>query len=92
MPAPDIVFYLGLPAEAALEREQFGGERYETTDFQELVKQQFSVMREGSWRVLNAARTIDDLHKEILEVAKRVIREETQKPIGGLWTSVEQEE
>ena len=83
------MFYLELPAEAALEREQFGGERYETTEFQKLVKQQFCAMMEGSWRVLNAARTIDDLHKEILEVTKGVIREQTKKPIAGLWTSVE---
>jgi dTMP kinase len=86
LPAPDIVFYLDLPAGAAQERHEYGSERYETAEFQALVKEQFTAMMENSWKLVNAARTIDSIHIEVLESAKEVIEQQAYKPIKLLWT------
>ena len=86
LPAPDIVFYLDLPPEAARERKEYGGERYETAEFQTLVKQQFTSMMEQSWKIVNASRTIDTIHTEVLEAALEIIEQQTDKPIKLLWT------
>ena len=86
LPAPDQVFYLDLPARVAEEREEYGSERYEKAEFQELVKQQFSDMMEQSWTVVNAARTIEEIHEEVLETAKKVIAQQAREPITLLWT------
>lgn len=87
LPAPDIVFYLDLSAESARERQEYGSERYETAEFQALVKKQFMALREESWRVVNAARTIESIHQELLETVKNVIEQNTHKLIKPLWTT-----
>ena len=86
LPAPDVLFYLDLSAETAQEREEYGSERYEKAEFQALVKQQFSAMMEKSWRIVNATRTIESIHKEVLETVKKVIKERVHEPIEPLWT------
>ena len=86
LPAPDIVFYLDLPAEAAREREEYGSERYETAEFQALVKKQFTSMMEQSWKIVNASRTIESIHTEVLETALEIIDQQADKPIKLLWT------
>ena len=86
LPAPDIVFYLDLPAEVAREREEYGSERYETAEFQALVKKQFTSMMEQSWKIVNASRTIESIHKEVLEAALEIIDQQADKPIKLLWT------
>jgi len=42
LPAPDAVFYLTLNPDVAATRGDFGGERYEDTDFQKIVETNFS--------------------------------------------------
>lgn len=86
LPAPDIVFYLDLPAEAARDRHEFGSERYEKAEFQELVKEQFMSLKEESWRVVNAAQTIETIHQEVLETVTEVIEQMAEEPMKQLWT------
>lgn len=86
LPAPDIVFYLTLPPEVARERGDYGKERYERADFQTQVEKQFAeMMEEESWRTINASRTVDSIHKEVLETALKVIEEQSHKVINPLW-------
>ena len=86
LPAPDLVVYLDLSADTAEQREQFGTERYEVAQFQEQVKEQFSQMVESNWMVLNAAQSIDSLHRNILRLAQSTITEKAHTPIASLWT------
>ena len=85
LPAPDAVFYLSLSPEAAKERSEYGSERYENTEFQAKVEEQFKAMSESNWRVINASETVDSIHQEVLESALRVIRDSADQQIQPLW-------
>jgi dTMP kinase len=56
LPQPDLVIYLNLSADAAAKRGTFGNERYEQTDFQAKVANNFLTLKEAYWQV----RTISD--------------------------------
>jgi len=69
LPAPDALFLLQISPEAAATRGGFGEERYETSDFQKAVAEQFLSLRDDTWRVVEAARPIEAVHAEISELA-----------------------
>jgi dTMP kinase len=86
---PDAILYLGLPIEKAMKRGEFGAERYEKEEFQKKVRENFfQMMKEGPqelWNVMDADQTIEELEVQIpQEVAKKVISEVKDKPIGFL--------
>jgi dTMP kinase len=88
LPAPDAILYLDLPIEKAMKRGEFGAERYEKEEFQKKVRDNFfQMMKEGPqelWNVMDADQTIEELEVQIQEVAKKVISEVKDKPIGFL--------
>ena len=86
IPAPDVVFYLKLPAKVAEQRDVYGDERYEQVGFQQEVEQQFEALRGPQWIELDASRNIESIHKDILAKALEVIRAVDRQPIGELWT------
>jgi thymidylate kinase len=50
----------------AAARDGFGGERYETREFQERVRDAYcAVVRPGVFLTLDASRSIDDLHAQV---------------------------
>ena len=52
LPRPDAVLYLNLSAEEAAKRAEFGGERYEQTDFQKTVAINYDELWDNSyWQV-----------------------------------------
>ena len=68
-------YYLDLPAEDAERRGDFGAERYERGDMQRRVADNFRALidgdaraRPGLWHVLDARRSIEDLHAEIVKI------------------------
>lgn len=71
LPKPDIVCFMDTKQGSVTDRQDFGEERYETTEFQKLVYSNFSQLFDlnqstGECLVLNAKDTIDSLHNEIL--------------------------
>lgn len=86
LPAPDVVFYLKLPPEAAQERAVYGNERYERVAFQKKVEGQFDLLKGPEWHELDASKDIETLHAEISTITDSVIRENKNSPIGKLWT------
>ena len=72
--APDAVLYLDMPIEAAKTRGGFGEERYETTELQERVRDNFRKLREDWWDVVDAAGTIDEVHETCVKVAKDAVQ------------------
>ena len=75
LPEPDAVIYLDLPTEDAERRGDFGAERYERGDMQRRVADNFRQLidgdaraRPGLWHVLDARRSIEDLHEEIVKI------------------------
>lgn len=51
LPKPDVVLYLTLSAEEAAKRPEFGGERYDRTDFQARVAENYKLLEEQDWKV-----------------------------------------
>jgi dTMP kinase len=80
-----------------VQRGSYGEERYERLDFQRVVQQQFERLREEdqrlecasagapSWVVVDAERSIEDVHTEVLEAAERIVHLVGDEPIQKLW-------
>lgn len=65
LPAPDAVLFLDLPVQMAQARGGFGEERYETTELQNKVLSKFKELDDGTWHIIDASRTLDEVHKEV---------------------------
>lgn len=86
LPAPDVVFYLKLPAEKAQQRAVYGKERYEKVAFQKKVEKQFEELKGPSWHELDASKDIESLHEEIGTITDSVVKNIRTTPIGQLWS------
>ncbi|XP_071343318.1 thymidylate kinase [Trachinotus anak] len=88
LPKPDLVMFLELcPAQAAL-RGQFGEERYESSVFQRTVQQKFEqLMKDPSvnWQVIDAAQSVEDVHRNITTHSLNTINTAQNLPLGELW-------
>ncbi|GMH30959.1 hypothetical protein Nepgr_032802 [Nepenthes gracilis] len=84
--APDLVFYLDLPPEKAAERGGYGGERYEHLDFQRKVAEKYHLLRDDSWKIIDACLPIEDVQKQLRDLALDCITTcQSGKPISQLW-------
>jgi dTMP kinase len=86
--APDCVIFLDLPVADAAQRGDFGMERYEKREMQEKVRQGFTRLMEGDrvpWHVLDATKSIAELHEEIRDIASKTIERVCHEPISRLW-------
>ncbi|XP_052783907.1 thymidylate kinase-like [Mya arenaria] len=86
LPRPDLVVYLTLSNEAASRRGHYGEERYEQTNFQARVAENFNTIKEDGWEVVDADKSIDDLQMELLSLCTDTIEKSAKKPIYKLWT------
>ncbi|KAG5865909.1 hypothetical protein JTB14_011378 [Gonioctena quinquepunctata] len=83
LPKPDLVFLLTLTQEEMLARPGFGDERYENLAFQNDVANMFDKIceREGSWMKINAAGTIEEVHKKLMDASLKKIAEVESIPL-----------
>ncbi|WAR27557.1 KTHY-like protein [Mya arenaria] len=72
--------------EAASRRGHYGEERYEQTNFQARVAENFNTIKEDGWEVVDADKSIDDLQMELLSLCTDTIEKSAKKPIYKLWT------
>lgn len=72
--APDLVLFLDIDPEVAQKREGYGEEVYERVDFQRRVRDGFRRLSDRSWQVVDAARSIDEIHEEMLKHATACLR------------------
>ncbi|XP_030072491.1 thymidylate kinase [Microcaecilia unicolor] len=89
LPKPDLILFLQLNPMEATKRGDFGNERYENSSFQERVLHRFFQLMEDetlNWKVVDASKNIEDLHKEIRSLSEDAIQEAQDKPLGELWT------
>ena len=87
LPAPDAIVYLDLPVEKAMQRGQFGEERYEKEEFQKVVRDNFFEMMKQQpelWTKIDADQSIEDVEKEIHTVVEKALEEAAAKPIAYL--------
>ena len=85
LPKPDVVVFLEIPAAKAEARGGFGDERYEESAMQKRVAQHFVDLRGPSWRVLDAARTVDEVRADVEAVVLAAAAEAEDAPVGRLW-------
>ncbi|KAI5628318.1 thymidylate kinase [Silurus asotus] len=88
LPKPDLVMFLQLNPNVAAERGEFGTERYETSVFQRTVQQRFEqLMKDTSvnWKVIDAARSIEEVHNDIKVLCENSINASENLPLGELW-------
>lgn len=85
IPLPDLVLFLEISGEAAGKRADFGDERYEHADFQARVAKNFKDMQEDDWKVLDANQSVDDLHRQIEDIAVNIMESDLPE-LGKLWT------
>ncbi|KAJ9120069.1 hypothetical protein QFC22_002967 [Naganishia vaughanmartiniae] len=83
LPAPDLIIFLHLPADAASARADFGGERYETVDIQTRVRDEFAHVRErvkgyagrsGEWVDVDAQGSKEDVEERIKRVVEPLVQ------------------
>lgn len=74
------------------QRGQFGEERYEKVEFQKTVRDKFFTLQQKDeeqrsipWYVLDARKSIDELHQEISTIADEIIAQNNALPIKKLW-------
>ncbi|XP_050967627.1 thymidylate kinase isoform X2 [Labeo rohita] len=88
LPKPDLVMFLQLNPNMAANRGEYGIERYETSAFQRTVHQRFEQLMQDSsvnWKVIDAARTIEEVHKDIKLLSEDIISLAENQPVGELW-------
>uniref|UniRef100_A0A6B2LIZ6 Thymidylate kinase n=1 Tax=Arcella intermedia TaxID=1963864 RepID=A0A6B2LIZ6_9EUKA len=85
LPTPDIVFYLHLSINNAMQRGEFGSERYEKEDFQIKVQSIFEKLKEDYWVSVDASQSIDNISKTILQTTLNKINNTTTPLKQDLW-------
>ncbi|KAL6997587.1 dTMP kinase [Sarracenia purpurea var. burkii] len=86
--APDLVLYLDIPPEKAAERGGYGGERYEQIEFQKKVAHSYHMLRDASWKTINASLPIEDVEKQLRQmVLDCVTKCRRGKPFSELWSA-----
>jgi len=90
LPLPDGVFFLHVDESVGASRQNFGDERYENTDMQAQVRQEFrrGPLREGvEWKDVDGARDIEVIHEEIFGAVQEIrqAEQENARPIRRLW-------
>ncbi|KAI5651700.1 thymidylate kinase domain-containing protein [Phthorimaea operculella] len=88
LPKPDRVFFLTMPLDKVMERKGFGNERYEVMDFQKKVSEMYGELKDDSWEVLDASRSIQTIQEELLEKSLSVVNTVGHQPIQKVWTDV----
>ncbi|XP_037794120.1 thymidylate kinase-like [Penaeus monodon] len=67
LPRPDQVLFLTWEPEEAKRRGQFGAERYEKEEFQKRVYENFQLLKDDVWKVIDAKKSVEDL-QEVLKM------------------------
>uniref|UniRef100_K7FTZ6 Thymidylate kinase n=1 Tax=Pelodiscus sinensis TaxID=13735 RepID=K7FTZ6_PELSI len=90
LPKPDLIVFLRLSVLEAAQRGDFGNERYECSAFQEKVLQNYQQLMKDktlNWKkqIVDASKSIEELHNEIKSFTEAAMQEAQNKPIGELW-------
>ncbi|XP_037794551.1 thymidylate kinase-like [Penaeus monodon] len=73
LPRPDQVLFLNLQPEEAKRRGQFGAERYEKEEFQKRVYENFQLLKDDVWKVIDAKKSVEDLQEVLKTEALKTI-------------------
>ena len=85
LPRPDLVCFLEVSEEAAASRADWGGERYELTEFQRAVRENYSKLRGPEWLTVSGEGGLEEVLYSVVAAALN----RNRGSLGKLW---EQEE
>ncbi|KAJ2945863.1 hypothetical protein O0L34_g4769 [Tuta absoluta] len=88
LPKPDKVFFLTMSLDKVMERKGFGNERYEVMDFQKKVSEMYGELKDDSWDVLDASRSIQAIQEELLDKSLNIVNSVGHTQIQRVWTDV----
>ena len=82
-----MTLFLDLSIEDAMKRGNFGEERYEKKDIQIKVREQFMLLQDESWKIIDANKTVEQLQDQLREVVVEVVEKvkEEKRPVKELW-------
>lgn len=81
LPKPDSVLLFKLNEDALQQRKGFGDERYEQTEFQRKVAENYEKLRDNSWIDIDADKDIDSLSEVVKEIVVDVIKKAQFSPL-----------
>jgi len=86
LPTPDAIFYMDITIDEASSRGDFGGERYEVSDFQKKVQLKFQQLKDSTWKMIDARDTIENIHSTLCAQVVDVMKACEEKPLlHNLW-------
>ena len=85
LPKPDLVCFLDVSEEVAMKRADFGGERYEMTDFQRKVRGNYEKLRDSSWVTVSADGSLEEVQEELFKIVQTEVDREGKAELGKLW-------
>ena len=92
LPKPDLVCFLDVTEEVAMQRADFGGERYELTDFQRKVRENYTRLSDPSWVTVSADGTMEEVEKELYNIVGKEVNRIEKGDLGKLWVGGTEED
>ncbi|CAL4131788.1 unnamed protein product, partial [Meganyctiphanes norvegica] len=89
LPRPDLVLFLDLSHEEAQRRAQFGEERYEKEEFQKKVYANYQLLKDETWKVIDANKSIEELQEVLSQEVIKTIDGVKENTIQKLWVNQE---
>ena len=87
-----LVCFLDVSKEAAMKRADFGSERYEMTDTQRRVRENYARLRDPTWVTVACDRTIEEVETEVLNIVVKELSKSDNGRIEKLWLDSAEEE
>ena len=84
LPRPDLVCFLDVSEEVAQQRADFGGERYELTEFQRKVRENYEKLRDDTWVTVSADGSLEEVGENLYQVVEQEVARE-KRELGQLW-------
>lgn len=66
LPEPDVVFFMDAPVDKIMTRSGFGDERYEKKEFMEKVREEFMLMMDDKWVIIDTTQPYSGAEDDIL--------------------------
>ncbi|KXN68751.1 deoxythymidylate kinase-like protein [Conidiobolus coronatus NRRL 28638] len=82
---PDLVLFLDVDPSKVTNREGFGDERYEVTDFQIKVRKQFLNLKTEDWKVIDGTQSINQVQSEVNKEIEELLAKEHSPIKKDLW-------
>ena len=92
LPKPNLTCFLDVSEEVAMKRADFGSERYELTDMQRRVRENYARLRDPTWVTVSSDGTIEEVETEVFNIVIKELTKSDKGRIEKLWLDSAEEE